>query len=162
MPKTIDNDLPLPENAPTFGFETARAVGTNIIEIADGRRAHHRALVPGGHDGPQIRLARAQDVQIRRRDAGGDSRGIFRRRFDLRLVVDTIVGAIIKRRASGHDHGVAIVAEGIAERADTEALEHFGRRTRDAYGHVRLADLPLGTVLRDRGARDRSQSSAST
>src|SRR5690242_10970546 len=28
VPKTIDNDLPLPENAPTFGFETARAVGT--------------------------------------------------------------------------------------------------------------------------------------
>jgi len=31
--------------------------------------------------------------------------------FDLRLVVDTIVGSIVKRRASGHDHGVAIVAE---------------------------------------------------
>jgi len=32
VPKTIDNDLPLPENAPTFGFETARAVGSTIIE----------------------------------------------------------------------------------------------------------------------------------
>src|SRR5208282_1289247 len=32
VPKTIDNDLPLPENAPTFGFETARAVGATIIE----------------------------------------------------------------------------------------------------------------------------------
>ena len=32
VPKTIDNDLPLPENAPTFGFETARAVGAGIIE----------------------------------------------------------------------------------------------------------------------------------
>ena len=28
VPKTIDNDLPLPDNAPTFGFETARTVGT--------------------------------------------------------------------------------------------------------------------------------------
>src|SRR5215469_14284936 len=30
VPKTIDNDLPLPDNAPTFGFETARAVGSSI------------------------------------------------------------------------------------------------------------------------------------
>jgi len=32
VPKTIDNDLPLPDNAPTFGFETARAVGAEIVE----------------------------------------------------------------------------------------------------------------------------------
>ena len=32
VPKTIDNDLPLPENAPTFGFETARSVGAGILE----------------------------------------------------------------------------------------------------------------------------------
>ncbi|HEV2879446.1 MAG TPA: 6-phosphofructokinase, partial [Candidatus Eremiobacteraceae bacterium] len=32
VPKTIDNDLPLPDNMPTFGFETARAVGSNIVE----------------------------------------------------------------------------------------------------------------------------------
>jgi len=63
--------------------------------------------------------------------------------FDLRLVVDTIVGSIVKRRASGHDHGVAIVAEGIAERLTAEQLEHFDSVSRDAYGHVRLADVPL-------------------
>src|SRR5947209_10774169 len=27
VPKTIDNDLPLPPHIPTFGFQTARAVG---------------------------------------------------------------------------------------------------------------------------------------
>jgi len=31
VPKTIDNDLPLPENAPTFGFETARSVGVELV-----------------------------------------------------------------------------------------------------------------------------------
>ncbi|HEY4434280.1 MAG TPA: 6-phosphofructokinase, partial [Candidatus Cybelea sp.] len=31
VPKTIDNDLPLPDNAPTFGFETARSVGAGIL-----------------------------------------------------------------------------------------------------------------------------------
>ena len=68
-------------------------------------------------------------------------------RFD--VVVDTIVGSIVKRRASGHDHGVAVVAEGIAERLARRQLEHFDSLARDAYGHVRLADVPLGAVLRD-------------
>jgi 6-phosphofructokinase 1 len=44
---------------------------------------------------------------------------------------------------------VAIVAEGIAERLTADEIEHFDSVTRDAYGHVRLADVPLGAVLRD-------------
>ena len=31
VPKTIDNDLPLPANMPTFGYETARHVGTGLV-----------------------------------------------------------------------------------------------------------------------------------
>ncbi len=31
VPKTIDNDLPLPEDVPTFGFETAREFGTRVV-----------------------------------------------------------------------------------------------------------------------------------
>ncbi len=30
VPKTIDNDIPLPGWAPTFGFETARELGTEV------------------------------------------------------------------------------------------------------------------------------------
>ncbi|MEO6912595.1 MAG: 6-phosphofructokinase, partial [Candidatus Baltobacteraceae bacterium] len=47
VPKTIDNDLPLPDNAPTFGFETARTVGTNIIEslMEDARTTERWYLV---------------------------------------------------------------------------------------------------------------------
>ncbi|MBQ9634292.1 MAG: 6-phosphofructokinase, partial [Schwartzia sp.] len=60
VPKTIDNDLPLPEGIPTFGFETARALGAievaNLMEdartsnnrwyfvVAMGRTAGHLAL----------------------------------------------------------------------------------------------------------------------
>src|SRR5262245_21275945 len=32
VPKTIDNDLPLPGSAPTFGFETARHYGVFIVQ----------------------------------------------------------------------------------------------------------------------------------
>jgi 6-phosphofructokinase 1 len=65
------------------------------------------------------------------------------------MVVDTIVGAIIKRRASGRDNGVAVVAEGIVERLEQSTLPVNGS-PRDAYGHLHIADVPLGTLLRDR------------
>jgi 6-phosphofructokinase 1 len=149
VPKTIDNDLPLPDNAPTFGFETARAVGTNIVEslMEDARTtARWYLCVSMGRKSGSLALGMCK--------AAGATLAVIPEEFpddvfDLRLVVDTIVGSIVKRRASGHDHGVAIVAEGIAERLTAEQLEHFDSVSRDAYGHVRLADVPLGAVLRD-------------
>ena len=59
VPKTIDNDLPLPGSTPTFGFETARHVGVGIVRnlaedarttsrwyliVSMGRAAGHLAL----------------------------------------------------------------------------------------------------------------------
>jgi 6-phosphofructokinase 1 len=69
--------------------------------------------------------------------------------LDLDAVVDTIVGAIIKRKAANHGNGVAVIAEGIAERLSQKQLAAFDSAARDAYGHIRLADIPIGAVLRD-------------
>jgi 6-phosphofructokinase 1 len=69
--------------------------------------------------------------------------------LDLDAVVDTIVGAIVKRKTQNHDNGVAVIAEGIAERLSQEQLAAFESASRDAYGHIRLADIPIGAVLRD-------------
>ncbi len=92
MPKTIDNDLPLPENAPTFGYESARAAGTAIIEplmedarttrwyfaITMGRRSGALALgmcksagatlaiVPEEFRSEKLDLAMAADTSVRR------------------------------------------------------------------------------------------------
>ena len=59
VPKTIDNDLDLPYGIPTFGFQTARHVGTELVKnlmtdakttgrwyliVAMGRKAGHLAL----------------------------------------------------------------------------------------------------------------------
>lgn len=146
VPKTIDNDLPLPENAPTFGFETARAVGAAIIEslmedarttgrwylaVSMGRKAGSLAL-------GMCKSAGATLAVIPEEFSGG--------KFELNLVVDTIIGAIIKRAAAGRDNGVAVIAEGIAESAD---LGHVTESSYDAYGHISIADIPLGMLLRD-------------
>ena len=148
VPKTIDNDLPLPDNAPTFGFETARSVGTNIIEslMEDARTtARWYLVVSMGRKSGALALGMCK--------AAGATLAVIPEEFsgevELDAVVGTIVGAIVKRRASGADHGVAIVAEGIAERLSAEKLAALEGIARDAYGHVRLADVPIGTVLRD-------------
>ncbi len=150
VPKTIDNDLPLPENAPTFGFETARAVGSTIIEslMEDARTTGRWYLaVSMGRKSGFLALAMCKSAGATLAVIPEEFRG---EKFDLGIVVDTIVGAIVKRRASGHDNGVAVIAEGIAERVDTSMLPVAPGSERDAYGHVRIADLALGGLVRDR------------
>jgi 6-phosphofructokinase 1 len=149
VPKTIDNDLPLPDNAPTFGFETARAVGSEIVEnlMEDARTAQrwYLAVTMGRKSGALalgICKAAGATLAVIPEEFADD-------RIPLADVVDTIVGSIVKRLASGADHGVAVVAEGIAERLPAEELAAVMTAARDAYGHVRLADVPLGSVLRD-------------
>jgi len=149
VPKTIDNDLPLPDNAPTFGFETARAVGSAIVEnlMEDARTAQRWYLaITMGRKSGALALGICK--------AAGATLAVIPEEFEgehiaLDRVVDTIVGSIVKRKSFGHDHGVAMIAEGIAERVDPKQLAAFDGATRDAYGHIRLADVPIGMVLRD-------------
>jgi 6-phosphofructokinase 1 len=150
VPKTIDNDLPLPDNAPTFGFETARSVGTTIVEnlMEDARTASrwYLAITMGRKSGALAlgicKAAGATLAVIPEEFSGHET-------IELDHVVDIIVGAIVKRRASGHDDGVAVIAEGIVERLDPARLASLDGVARDAYGHVRIADVPFGMVLRE-------------
>jgi 6-phosphofructokinase 1 len=147
VPKTIDNDLPLPENAPTFGFETARSVGAGILEsLMEDARTTSRwyVVVCMGRKSGLLALGMCK--------AAGSTLAVLPEEFPdhttLGSVADTIVGAIVKRRALGREHGVAVVAEGVAERIGEGALgaTNVGR---DAFGNVAFADVPLGIVLRD-------------
>lgn len=149
VPKTIDNDLPLPENMPTFGFETARSVGSVIVNslIEDARSTSRWffAITMGRKSGSlALGICKAAAATL----------AVIPEEFEpprltLGLVADTIVGSMLKRRAGGRYDGVAVVAEGIAEKLDPAELADLADAPRDAYGHVRLADVALGTVVRD-------------
>ncbi|HTX56244.1 MAG TPA: diphosphate--fructose-6-phosphate 1-phosphotransferase [Candidatus Acidoferrales bacterium] len=150
VPKTIDNDLPLPDNAPTFGFETARSVGAQIIEslLEDARTTVRWYIVVSmGRKSGALALGMA--------NAAGATLAVIPEEFpdgtlDIDAVVKVLAGAVVKRRAQGRDYGVAVVAEGIVEHISADALKGLENVSRDAYGHVRLADVPIGTLLRDR------------
>ncbi|HTY53566.1 MAG TPA: diphosphate--fructose-6-phosphate 1-phosphotransferase [Candidatus Binataceae bacterium] len=157
VPKTIDNDLPLPENVPTFGFETARATGTATIEalmedarttgrwylaIAMGRRSGSLALGMCKSAGATLAVIPEEFKQ---------------EKLDLAVVADVIAGAIIKRKATGREDGVAVISEGIGEALDPDKIPTLKGLERDAYGHIRLSDLPLGTLLREQTANTLDQ-----
>jgi 6-phosphofructokinase len=148
VPKTIDNDLPLPDDAPTFGFETARAVGTGIVEtlIEDARTTGRWYIV--------ICMGRKSgSLSLGMCKAAGATVAVLPEEFpektSLASVTDTIVGSIVKQRSLGREYGVAVVAEGIAERVGDDIVSSAGNLGRDSFGHVPLADIPLGTILRD-------------
>ncbi|HSE94155.1 MAG TPA: diphosphate--fructose-6-phosphate 1-phosphotransferase [Methylomirabilota bacterium] len=147
VPKTIDNDLPLPSDIVTFGFTTAVNLGKELVRnlmqdaatterwffvTVMGRHAGHLALGIGGSAAATLSLIAeefpAPHVAVDR-------------------LVDTLEGAIIKRRVHGREHGVAILSEGLAEKLDPETL---GPVERDQYGNVRLAELELGRMLKER------------
>ncbi|HEY9084928.1 MAG TPA: diphosphate--fructose-6-phosphate 1-phosphotransferase [Candidatus Tyrphobacter sp.] len=149
VPKTIDNDLPLPDNAPTFGFETARSMGAGIIEtlMVDARTtARWYLVVSMGRKSGALALsmckAAGAELAVIPEEFPWDA-------FDLNAVVNTLVGAMVKRKSVHHNSGVAVVAEGIVERLSEQEFAALANPTRDAYGHVRLADIPIGLLLRD-------------
>lgn len=149
VPKTIDNDLPLPENLPTFGFETARSAGTTVVEsLMEDARTTGRwyTVVTMGRTSGALALGMCK--------AAGATLALIPEEFRqptiaLGTVVDLIAGAMIKRYALGRPDGVALIAEGIAGLVDPASLPQSDNVERDAYGHRRLGEIPLGFFLRD-------------
>ena len=149
VPKTIDNDLPLPGDIVTFGYTTACNLGKelvrNLMQDAStterwffvtvmGRRAGHLALGIGGSAGATLTVIAEEFAEPK---------------IPLDRVADVLEGAIIKRRMQGREHGVAILSEGLAEKL---VLDPIAPVERDQYGNVRLGELDLGRLLKDRVA----------
>jgi 6-phosphofructokinase len=150
IPKTIDNDLPLPGGVSTFGFETARHVGTQLVRnlmedarttnrwnfvVVMGRKAGHLALGIGKAAGATLTIIPEEFPQERIR---------------LNEVSRMLEAAILKRRVMGSEHGVAVIAEGISEKLDPEELASMPgvEMVYDPYGHIRLGEIPLTTILK--------------
>ena len=155
VPKTIDNDLPLPSSMPTFGYESARAGGTDLVltmmedsrttnrwflVVVMGRKAGHLALGIGKAAGATLTVIPEEFPQPR---------------ITLDQISRVIEGSIIKRRLTGQHYGLAVVAEGVGEKLDPDELKAYTgiEVSYDPYGHVTLADIPLAGLIRQRVQR---------
>jgi 6-phosphofructokinase 1 len=148
VPKTIDNDLDLPAYVDTFGFQTARHYGVEIVKnlmvdakttsrwyfvIAMGRTAGHLALGIGKAAGATLTLI-PEEFQAQR--------------IRLETIVDTLACAIVKRLSEGRRDGVAVIAEGLVLGLDPEVLGGLSKLERDAHGNVRIAEVNIGDLLK--------------
>jgi ATP-dependent phosphofructokinase / diphosphate-dependent phosphofructokinase len=150
VPKTIDNDLDLPAYVDTFGFQTARHVGVDILKnlmvdarttsrwyfvVAMGRKAGHLALGIGKAAGATLTLIPEE---------------FEGQHVKLKTLVDTLAGAVIKRLSYGRRDGVAVIAEGLVLAVDPADLAALEDVERDAHGNVRIAEVNIGEILKAR------------
>jgi 6-phosphofructokinase 1 len=158
VPKTIDNDLPLPGSTPTFGYETARHYGVHLVRnlMEDARTTSRWYLIismgrAAGHLALGIAKASAATLAIISEEFHG-------RPVTVDEVCDIIMGSIIKRRAEGSIYGVAVLAEGLIEGMGEEGLmkalpagqlERFGKVLRDEHGHLRLGEIEFGRLMKE-------------
>ncbi|MCB9264154.1 MAG: 6-phosphofructokinase [Lewinellaceae bacterium] len=148
VPKTIDNDIPLPDGMPTFGFNSAKdagvAIGNTIYEdsrtsgnwfvIASmGRSAGHLAFEIGAScHFPVIIIPEMFN----------------KARITLSKVIDLIVSSMVKRLIEGIGYGVAIVSEGIFHVLDDEDIKNCGITfTYDAHGHPELGNVSKAHII---------------
>jgi ATP-dependent phosphofructokinase / diphosphate-dependent phosphofructokinase len=147
VPKTIDNDLDLPPAVDTFGFQTARHHGAEIVKnlmvdakttsrwyfvITMGRKAGHLALGIGKAAGATLTLIPEE----------------FPKPLRLKTIVDTLVGAVIKRLSYGRRDGVAMIAEGVVLDVEPSDVASLHEVERDAHGNVRIAEVNIGEILK--------------
>jgi 6-phosphofructokinase 1 len=148
VPKTIDNDLALPSYVDTFGYQTARHVGVELVKnllvdaqttsrwyfiVCMGRKAGHLALGIAKASGATLAV-------IPEEFPGGKT--------TLDTLADILVGAVVKRLSEQRRYGVAILAEGLAESIPEKEVERLGTIERDEHDNIRFAEIDLGRGIK--------------
>jgi 6-phosphofructokinase 1 len=158
VPKTIDNDLPLPGTTPTFGFETARHYGVQLARnlMEDARTTSRWYLIismgrAAGHLALGIGKASAATLSIILEE-------FHNRPVTVDEICDIIIGSIIKRKAEGSNHGSVVLAEGLIEGIGEKGLlaalpegqlQQFGKIIRDDHGHMSLGEIEFGRLMKE-------------
>lgn len=148
VPKTIDNDLPLPGRTPTFGFNSAKNAGVEIgntvyedartsgnwfVMSSMGRSAGHLAFEIGAscHFPLMIIPEMFNKTEIT---------------FD--KITNLIISAMMKRKIEGINHGVAMVSEGVFHFMDNNQIRNSGINfTYDEHGHPELGNVSKAHIF---------------
>lgn len=148
VPKTIDNDLPLPDRNPTFGFHTAKDEGVRIgntvyedartsenwfVMSAMGRSAGHLAFG----------IASACHFQMLIIPEMFNKTKIT---FD--KIIKMVISSIVKCKIKGIEYGVALISEGVFHFMDEEEILNSGIQfTYDDHGHPELGNVSKSHIF---------------
>jgi len=148
VPKTIDNDLPLPGSTPTFGYHTAKAQGTVTASIiyedartsenwfivaAMGRSAGHLAFGIGSAcHYPMIVIPEMFN----------------KTEITIDKICKLLVSAIVKRKMMGVNYGVVMVSEGVFHALSDDEIKNSGINfTYDDHGHPELGKISKAAIF---------------
>ncbi|MBI2807255.1 MAG: 6-phosphofructokinase [Planctomycetes bacterium] len=162
VPKTIDNDLPLPGSTPTFGFETARHYGVSSVRnLAEDARTTGRWYIvvcmgrAAGHLALGIGKASAATLTIIPEEFGFNEKH-KPNTIAFRRLCDTIVGTIIKRIENKKNYGVIVLAEGLIESVREELRVildktngKYGTYETDDFDNLRMGEIEFGKLIRE-------------
>ena len=150
VPKTIDNDLPLPNSSPTFGYNSAKAQGTVIctavmedartsenwfVVSAMGRSAGHLALgIAGACHYPMVVIPE------------------FFNKTEITVdkIVNLVISCIVKRKLMGINYGAAMISEGVFHSLSDEEIKKSGIHfSYDEHGHPELGKVSKAHIFND-------------
>ena len=148
VPKTIDNDLPLPEGTPTFGYhsakeegvrlattiyEDARTSGNWFVVSAMGREAGHLAFGIGtACHYPMIIIPEMFN----------------KTKITFDKIINLVISSMLKRHLLGIDYGAAIISEGVFHfMSDEEIIATGINFTYDDHGHPELGNVSKSHIF---------------
>jgi len=147
IPKTIDNDIDLPDHQQTFGFETARFYGASIVDtlavdaktckrwyitVTMGRQAGFLAL--------GIVLASGGTLAFIPEEFEGKKHSIAH-------LAKKITPTIIAREQAGKPYGVIVLAEGLLDCIDPASSDQIKDLPVDELGRITYSELELSDLL---------------
>jgi len=148
VPKTIDNDLPLPDRNPTFGYHTAKNEGVRIGNTVyeDARTSENWFVVSAmgrsaGHLAFGIASACHFPMMI-------IPEMFNKTNIAFEKIINLIISTIIKSKIRGIEYGVAMVSEGVFHFMDEEEIKNSGINfTYDAHGHPELGNVSKSHIF---------------
>lgn len=148
VPKTIDNDLPLLDRNPTFGFHSAKDEGVRIGNTVyeDARTSHNWFVMSAmgrtaGHLAFGIASACHYPMLI-------IPEMFNKTKPTLDKIINMVISSMIKRKLMGVYYGVALVSEGVFHVLDEEELKNCGIHfTYDDHGHPELGNVSKSNIF---------------
>ena len=150
VPKTIDNDLPLPNGTPTFGYQSAKDKGATIgrtvyvdartsgnwfVLAAMGRSAGHLAFGIGtACHYPMIVIPEMFNKTT----------------ITVDKIVNLVISSIVKRKIMKMDYGAAIISEGVFHELSDEEIKKSGIHfSYDEHGHPELGKVSKAHIFNE-------------
>ena len=148
VPKTIDNDLPLPDRNPTFGFHSAKDEGVKIGNTVyeDARTSENWFIMStmgrsAGHLAFGIASACHFPMMI-------IPEMFSKTKPTLEKIINLIISSMIKRKIEGINYGVALISEGVFHIIDEQELKDCGILfTYDDHGHPELGNVSKSNIF---------------